>query len=115
MGKLNPTMQGLRRSEIVEQGRINMIMGNRKVSPVTKIGVYSLLLSSGSVLYLNKCCYSPKMARNIISFHGLYKQGFTFSFDNDSGGINAFFNNVFFILKHYLVMVYMKPCRLLIT
>jgi len=36
------------------------------------------------------------MARNIISFHGLYKQGFTFSFDNDSGGINAFFNNFFY-------------------
>ena len=71
-------------------------MGNRKASPITKIGVYSLLLSSGLVLDLNKCCYSSEMARNIISFHGLYKQGFTFSFDNDSGGINAFFNNVFY-------------------
>ena len=71
-------------------------MGNRKVSLVTKIRVYTLLLSSGFTLDLNKCCYSPEMARNVISFHALYKQGFTFSFDNETGGINAFFNNVFY-------------------
>ena len=75
-------LQGLRRSENVEQRRINLIMENRKASPVTKIGVYYFLLSSGLVLDLNKCCYSSEMVRNIISFHGLYKQGFTFSFDN---------------------------------
>ena len=80
----------------MEQGRINLIMGNRKASPVTKIGVYTLSLSSGFSLDLNKCCYSPEMARNIISFHALYKQGFTFSFDNEVGSINAFFNNVLY-------------------
>ena len=36
------------------------------------------------------------MARNIISFHGLYKQGFSFSFDNEIGAINAFYNGVFY-------------------
>ena len=89
-------MQGLRRSENVEHGKINLIMGNREASPVTKIGVYSLLLTSGFTLHLNKCCYSPEMERNIISFHALYKQGFTFSFDNEIGGINVFFNNVIY-------------------
>nr|KAJ0188059.1 hypothetical protein LSAT_V11C900490440 [Lactuca sativa] len=118
MGKLNPTMQvftlsyliahpiltlwslipvaGLRRSENVEHGRINLIMGNMKALPVTKIVVYTLSLSSGFSLDLNKCCYSPEMARNIISFHALYNQGFTFSFDNEVGSINAFFNNVLY-------------------
>ncbi|CAH1423184.1 unnamed protein product [Lactuca virosa] len=49
MGRSNLPMQGLRRSEDVEHGKINLIMGNKKASPVTKIGVYSLLLSSGVV------------------------------------------------------------------
>ena len=80
----------------MEQGRLNLIMGNRKVTPVTKIGVYTLSLSSGFSLDLNKCCYSPEMARNIISFHALYKQGFTFSFNNEVGSIDAFFNNVLY-------------------
>ncbi|CAH1435239.1 unnamed protein product [Lactuca virosa] len=89
-------LQGLRRSEDVEHGKINLIMGNKKVAPVTKIGVYTLLLDSGLKLDLNKCVYSSEMARNIISFHALYKQGFTFSFDNEVGSINAFFNNVLY-------------------
>ena len=91
-------MQGLKRSKDVEHGKINLIMGNRKVSPVTKIGVYSLLLSSGLEIDLNNCCYSSDMARNIISFHGLYKQGFTFSFDNEIGAINAYYNFFFFLI-----------------
>ena len=80
----------------MEQGRINLIMGNRKAIPVTKIGVYTLSLSSGFSLDLNKCCYSPGMVRNIISFHALYKQGFTFSFNNEVGSIYVFYNNVFY-------------------
>ena len=36
------------------------------------------------------------MARNVISFHALYKQGFTFYFDNNNGSIDAFFNNVLY-------------------
>nr|KAJ0189120.1 hypothetical protein LSAT_V11C800391190 [Lactuca sativa] len=86
----------LRRSEQVEHGKINLVMGNRKASSVTKIGVYSLLLNNGLMLDLNKCCYSPEMARNIISFHGLYKQGFSFSFDNKNGAINVYYNDVFY-------------------
>ena len=39
-------LQGLRESEAIEHGRINLIMGNKKSSPVTKIGVYQLLLSN---------------------------------------------------------------------
>ncbi|KAI3768716.1 hypothetical protein L2E82_19546 [Cichorium intybus] len=39
-------LQGLKESSEVEHGRLNLIMGNRRSSPVTKIGVYSLVLSS---------------------------------------------------------------------
>ena len=52
---------------------MKLIMGNRKSSPVTKIRVYSLVLSSWLGLDLNDCYYSSEMTRNIISFHGLYR------------------------------------------
>ena len=55
-----------------------------------------MLLSSGLTLDLNKCCYSSEIPKSIISFHGLYKQGFTFSFDNECGGINVVFNNALY-------------------
>nr|KAJ0188679.1 hypothetical protein LSAT_V11C900495440 [Lactuca sativa] len=91
---IHPT-QGLRRNRDVEHGRINLIMGNRRSSSVTKIGVYSLVLSNGLGLDLNNCCYSPEMERNIISFHALYRQGFRYSFDNEKDSINAYLNGVF--------------------
>ena len=54
------------------------------------------MLSNGVSLDLMNCCYSSEMTRNIISFHGLYKQGFRFSFDNEKGSINALFNGTFY-------------------
>ena len=75
---------------------MNLIIGNRKTSHVTKIGVYSLFLSSGLGLDLNDYCYSSEMTRNIISFHGLYRQGFRFSFNNEICSINDFYNGSFY-------------------
>ncbi|KAI3791230.1 hypothetical protein L2E82_04924 [Cichorium intybus] len=85
---------GLRESREVEHGRLNLIMGNRRSSPVTKIGTYSLVLSSGVSLDLFNCCYSPEMARNIISFHALFRQCLQFSFDNSNGSISVFQNGI---------------------
>ncbi|KAI3700614.1 hypothetical protein L2E82_45250 [Cichorium intybus] len=45
-GKVKPSSAGLKESKEVEHERINLIMGNRLSSPVTKIGVYSLVLST---------------------------------------------------------------------
>ena len=87
-------MQGLKESREVEHGRLNLIMGNRRSSPVTKIGVYSLVLSSDVSLELFNCYYSPEMARNIISFHALFRQGFQFSFENKIGSISVFKNGI---------------------
>ncbi|KAI3720980.1 hypothetical protein L2E82_31980 [Cichorium intybus] len=87
-------LQGLKESREVEHGRLNLIMGNRRSSPVTKIGVYSLVLSSDVSIELFNCCYSPEMARNIISFHALFRQGFQFSFDNKIGSISVFKNGI---------------------
>ncbi|KAI3768902.1 hypothetical protein L2E82_19739 [Cichorium intybus] len=105
-------LQGLKESREVEHGRLNLIMGNRRSSPVTKIGIYSLVLSSGVSLDLLNCCYLPEIARNIISFHALFRQGFQFSFDNINGSISVFQNGVLFLLL-YLVMVCMKRYNVL--
>ncbi|KAI3524132.1 hypothetical protein L1887_02784 [Cichorium endivia] len=86
--------KGLKESREVEHDRLNLMMGNRRSSPVTKIGIYSLVLSSGASLDLLNCCYSPEMARNIISFHALFRKGFQFSFDNINGSISVFQNGV---------------------
>ncbi|KAI3767846.1 hypothetical protein L2E82_18275 [Cichorium intybus] len=45
-GSTSASAPGLRESEEVEHGRINLIMGNKRSSLVTKIGVYILVLSS---------------------------------------------------------------------
>jgi hypothetical protein len=89
-------LQGLRKSEDVEHGRMNLIMGNRGSSPVTKIGVYSLVLSNGVNLDLLNCRYSSEMTRNIISFHALFKQGFKFSFNDENGSISVYKNGIFY-------------------
>ena len=89
-------LQGLRESGNMELGKMNLIMGNRRSSHVTKIGVYSIKLSSGLCLELNNCCYSSEMTRNIIYFHDLYGQGFRFSFNNEISCFNSYYNGLFY-------------------
>ncbi|KAI3739156.1 hypothetical protein L2E82_29553 [Cichorium intybus] len=88
-------LQGLEESRELEHGRLNLVMGNRRTSPVTKIGVYGLMLSSGVRLDLHNCCYAPDMAKNIISFHALFRQGFYYEFNKLNGSISVFKNDVF--------------------
>ncbi|KAI3724048.1 hypothetical protein L2E82_35813 [Cichorium intybus] len=95
MAKRSHHKQGLKKSRELEHGRLNMVMGNRRTSPVTKIEVYRLVLSSGVVLDLHNCCYSPDMAKNIISFHALFKQGFYYEFNKLNGSTSVFKNDVF--------------------
>ena len=88
-------MQGLRQSRKLRHGELNLIMGNRHKSGVTRIGNYELMLSDGVYLSLLNCCFLPDMARNIISFHALYKDGCRFSYDNDNGDILVYKNGCF--------------------
>ncbi|KAJ9548672.1 hypothetical protein OSB04_021215 [Centaurea solstitialis] len=88
--------QGLKESRTLKHGELNLIMGNRMTAAVTKIGDLELVLSSGLSIKLLDCCYSPEMARNIISFHALYKDGFKFKFDNDNGCILVYKNDCFY-------------------
>ncbi|GKB21532.1 retrotransposon protein, putative, ty1-copia subclass [Tanacetum coccineum] len=85
-------LQGLKESRRLKHGELNLVMGNRKITPVTRIRKYELMLKSRVRINLNNCCYSSEMTRNIISFHALFKDGYQFSFDNENGDILVYSN-----------------------
>nr|GEU39626.1 retrotransposon protein, putative, Ty1-copia subclass [Tanacetum cinerariifolium] len=76
----------------LKHGKLNLVTENRKITPVTRIGKYELMLKSRVRINLNNCCYSSEMTRNIISFHALFKDGYQFSFDNENGDILVYSN-----------------------
>nr|GEW71402.1 retrotransposon protein, putative, Ty1-copia subclass [Tanacetum cinerariifolium] len=77
--------------------------GNSKITPVTRIGKFELILKSRVRTNLDNCCYSSKITRNIISFHVLFKDGYHFSFDNENGDILVYSNGCF--------MFKASPCK----
>ncbi|KAJ9545085.1 hypothetical protein OSB04_024792 [Centaurea solstitialis] len=85
---------GLKRSRKLRRGELDLIMGNKQIASVDVIGNYELSFSSELSMVLIDCCYSAEMARNIISFYALYKDGFDFGFDN--GSILVYKNNVLY-------------------
>ncbi|GJU25310.1 retrotransposon protein, putative, ty1-copia subclass [Tanacetum coccineum] len=82
-------------SRRLKHREFNLVMGNRKITPVTRIRKYELMLKSGVRIDLNNCCYLSEMTRNIISFHALYNDGYKFSFDNENGDILVYLNVCF--------------------
>ncbi|GJV95460.1 putative RNA-directed DNA polymerase [Tanacetum coccineum] len=88
-------LQGLKESRRLKHGELNLVMGNKKITHVTRIGKYELMLKFRVRIDLNNCCYSSEMTRNIISFHDLFKDGYKFSFDNENGDILVYSNGCF--------------------
>ncbi|GJS24276.1 retrotransposon protein, putative, ty1-copia subclass [Tanacetum coccineum] len=88
-------LQGLKESRRLKHGELNLVIGNRKITPVTRIRKYELMLKSVVRIDLNNCCYSSEMTRNIISFHALFKDGYYYSFDNENGDILVYSNGCF--------------------
>ncbi|GJT71732.1 retrotransposon protein, putative, ty1-copia subclass [Tanacetum coccineum] len=62
-------LQDLKESRKLKHGELNLVMGNRKITPVTKIGKYELMLK--------------------------YEDGCQFSFDNENGDILVYLNGCF--------------------
>nr|GEZ69182.1 hypothetical protein [Tanacetum cinerariifolium] len=83
---------GLKESRRLKHRELNLVMGNRKITSVTRIGKYELMLKSGVRIDLNNCCYSSEMTRNIISFHALFKDGYKFLFNIENGDILVYSN-----------------------
>ncbi|GKE08591.1 retrotransposon protein, putative, ty1-copia subclass [Tanacetum coccineum] len=96
-------LHGLKESRRLKHGQLNLVMGNRKITLVTRIGKYELMLKYGVRIDLNHCCYSSEMTRNIISFHALFKDDYKFSFDNENGDILVYSNGCF--------MFKASPCK----
>ncbi|GJS31430.1 retrotransposon protein, putative, ty1-copia subclass [Tanacetum coccineum] len=96
-------LQGLKESRRLKHGELNLVMGNRKITPVTRIGKYELMLKFGVRIDLNNCCYSSEMTRNIVSFLALFKDGYKFSFDNENRDILVYSNGYF--------MFKASPCK----
>ncbi|GKB54193.1 putative RNA-directed DNA polymerase [Tanacetum coccineum] len=61
--------KGLKKSRMLKHGELNLVMGNRKITPVTRIGKYELMLKS--------------------------RDGYKFSFDNENGDILVYSNGCF--------------------
>ncbi|GJZ37824.1 retrotransposon protein, putative, ty1-copia subclass [Tanacetum coccineum] len=98
-----PVLTGLKESRRLKHGELNLVIGNKKITHVTRIGNYKLMLKSEVRIDLNNCCYSSEMTRNIISFHALFKDGYKFSFDNENGDILVYSNGCF--------MFKASPCK----
>ncbi|GJU54813.1 retrotransposon protein, putative, ty1-copia subclass [Tanacetum coccineum] len=95
--------QGLKENRRLKHGELNLVMGNRKITPVTRIGKYELMLKSEVRIKLNNCYYSSEITRKIILFHALFKDGYKFSFDNENGNILVYSNGCF--------MFKASPCK----
>nr|GEU34171.1 hypothetical protein [Tanacetum cinerariifolium] len=88
-------LQGLKESRRLKHGKLNLVMGNRKIMHVTSIGKYELMLKSEVGIDLNNCSYLSEVTRNIILFHALFKDGYKFLFDNKNGDILVYSNGCF--------------------
>nr|GEY47279.1 hypothetical protein [Tanacetum cinerariifolium] len=96
-------LQGLKESRRLKHRELNLVIGNKKITPVTRIGKYEIMLKYGVRIDLYNCFYSLEMTRNIILFHALSKDGYKFLFDNENGDILVYSNGCF-IFK-------VSPCK----
>lgn len=55
-------MQELKESKKQKHGELILTMGNRSITPVTRIRDYEIMVSSGVLVILLNCYYSPNMA-----------------------------------------------------
>ncbi|GJV78280.1 putative RNA-directed DNA polymerase [Tanacetum coccineum] len=95
--------QSLKESRRLKHVELNLIMRNRKITPVIRIGKFELMLKSEVGINLNNYCYLSEMTRNIISFHAFFKDGYQFSFDNENGDILVYSSGCF--------MFKASPCK----
>ena len=77
-----------------------MIMGDRRIAHLTRIGIYELLFDSGVRIDLIKCCYSSEMTSNLISFNAFFRKGFRYPFDDNYGDFLVYKDGSF-MLKAY--------------
>ena len=73
-------MQNLRK---LVGSELSILSGNKMGSHVESIGTYTLTLSNGFVLVLDRTFYVPSFSRNLISVSRLVPLGFSFTFQDN--------------------------------
>ena len=71
-------VQGLKNRRILEDGEVDLRVGNGAKVAALAVGTYEVTLPSGLLLVLNNCYYVPALSRNIISISCLDNEGFNF-------------------------------------
>ena len=71
-------MQDLKNRRILEDGEVDLRVGNGAKVDALAVGTYEVTLPSGLLLVLNNCYYVPALNRNIISISCLDNEGFNF-------------------------------------
>ena len=77
-------VQALSNSRRLEQGEVELRVGNGAKVPALAVGTCSLTLPSGLILELNNCYFVPSITKNIISIPVLDNEGFSFHFANNN-------------------------------
>ena len=71
-------VQGLKNRRMLEDGEVDLRVGNGAKVAALAVGTYEVTLPSGLLLVLNNCYYVPALSRNIISISCLDNEGFNF-------------------------------------
>ena len=87
-------MQGLRGSRKLNDGALDLYVGNGMRAAVKAIGSFDLILPNGLILVLDNCHYAPTITRGVISLSRLKDNGFIHVFKDY--GISVSKDNVLF-------------------
>ena len=80
---ISVSMQGCLSSRKPNDGERYIFIGNGKKVEVEEIGIFRLLLKSGTYLDLNETFVVPSFRRNLVSISVLDKFGYSCSFENN--------------------------------
>ena len=81
-------MEGLSRSRDLQNGEVNLLVGNGAKVATLAVGIYELILLNRLLLVLNNCFYVPALSRNIFSASCLDNEGFSFIIGNNKCSIH---------------------------
>ncbi|GJW34507.1 retrotransposon protein, putative, ty1-copia subclass [Tanacetum coccineum] len=87
-------LQGLRESQKLKHGALSLYIGNGMRVAVEAIGSFDLILPSGLIIVLDKCCFAPSITRGVVSISCLVNNGYIHTFTNY--GISVSKDNVFY-------------------
>ena len=98
---ISVSMQGCLSCRKPNDGEGYIFVGDGKKVEVEAIGIFKLLLKSGTYLDLNETFVVPSFRRNLVSISVLDKFGYSYSFENNK--FSLFQNSNLVVLVLYLM------------